>query len=200
MIAHELHDEFSQSVTAIRSLALAIAARPDASTQTVETARLIADEAARLYDAMHGLIPRLEPLTLDTLGLGDTLENLVRDWQRRYPGVALSVRHRLGAELGNSVALTIYRVVQEGLINALRHGQPSRVEIDVDGNDERIVVTVADDGVGLPADFPRPGRFGLRGLAERVEALRGRFEVRSRAPHGVLLSAEIPLVTATEAA
>jgi len=200
MIAHELHDEFSQSVTAIRSLALAIAARPEAPPQTVETARLIADEAARLYDAMHGLIPRLEPLTLDTLGLSDTLENLVRDWQRRYPGVALSVRHRLDAELGNSVALTIYRIVQEGLINALRHGHPSSVEIDVDGNDERIVVTVADDGRGLPADFPRPGRFGLRGLAERVEALRGRFEVRSRAPHGVLLSAEIPLVAATEAA
>src|SRR5690606_11991215 len=196
----ELHDEFSQSVTAIRSLALAIAARAEAAPQAVETARLIADEAARLYDAMHGLIPRLEPLTLDTLGLGEALENLVRDWQRRCPTVALSARYHLSGDLGNSVALTIYRIVQEGLINALRHGRPSCVEIDVHGDDERIVVTVADDGVGLPGDYSRPGRFGLRGLAERVATLSGRFEVSNRLPRGVLLSAEIPLVAAAETA
>src|SRR5690606_20885603 len=200
LIAHELHDEFSQSVTAIRSLALAIAARAEVAPQAAETARLIADEAARLYDAMHGLIPRLEPLTLDTLGLGETLENLVRDGQRRCPTVALSARYDIGVDLGNSVALTIYRIVQEGLINALRHGRPSCVEIDVRADDERIVVTVVDNGIGLPDDFPRPGRFGLRGLAERVEALCGRFEVRERRPHGVLLSAEIPLVAAKELA
>ncbi len=200
LIAHELHDEFSQSVTAIRSLALAIAARPDDSRQTIETSRLIADEAARLYDAMHGLIPRLEPLTLDTLGLGDTLENLVRDWQRRSPSVALSLHYGIAADVGHSVALTIYRVVQEGLINALRHGQPTSVAIDIRADEERIVVRVADDGIGLPDDWARPGRFGLRGLAERVDTLRGRFEVRRRQPRGVLLQAEIPLLAATEAA
>ncbi len=71
LIAHELHDEFGQSVTAIRSLALAIAAQAGpAPSATGDTARLISDEAARLYDAMHGLIPRLMPLSLDTLGLG----------------------------------------------------------------------------------------------------------------------------------
>ena len=86
LIAHELHDEFGQSVTAIRSLALAIATQAGAHDPTTgDAARLISDEAARLYDAMHGLIPRLMPLSLDTLGLAETLENLVRDWQRRYP-------------------------------------------------------------------------------------------------------------------
>ncbi len=95
LIAHELHDEFGQSVTAIRSLAMAIAAQGGArDPATGEAARLISDEAARLYDAMHGLIPRLMPLSLDTLGLADTLENLVRDWQRRNPSVQLSLRAR----------------------------------------------------------------------------------------------------------
>jgi two-component system sensor histidine kinase UhpB len=243
LIAHELHDEFSQSVTAIRSLALAIAVRAEAepgaraeaepgaraeaepgalqtmpsatqgapqtravrptahsARQTTETARLIADEAARLYDAMHGLIPRLEPLTLDTLGLGETLENLVRDWQRRCPSVALSLHCEIRVDLGNSVALTIYRIVQEGLINALRHARPTCIEIDVRADDERAVVTVADDGVGLPDDWARPGRFGLRGLAERTEGLSGRFEVRRREPRGVRLAAEIPLTAAAEPA
>jgi two-component system sensor histidine kinase UhpB len=194
LIAHELHDEFGQSVTAIRSLAVAIATQGGArDPETGHAARLISDEAARLYDAMHGLIPRLAPLSLDTLGLAETLESLVRDWQRRYPTVAMNVRHELSADLGPSVALAIYRVVQEGLINALRHSQAMRVDIEVQADPNRIVVHVDDDGIGLPEQWSRPGHFGLRGLAERVAHLGGVFEVRNRDPRGVSLSAEIPL-------
>lgn len=195
LIAHELHDEFGQSVTAIRSLALAIATQGGArDPATREAAQLISDEAARLYDAMHSLIPRLAPLSLDTLGLAATIENLVRDWQRRHPDVVIEARHRLPADLGPSVTLAIYRVVQEGLINALRHARPSRVDIDVEADGERIRVSVADDGVGLPADWSRPGHYGLRGLADRVAQLGGMLHVRNRSPRGVVLSAEIPLV------
>jgi two-component system, NarL family, sensor histidine kinase UhpB len=194
LIAHELHDEFGQSVTAIRSLAMAIAAQGgQRDPQTGDAARLISDEAARLYDAMHGLIPRLMPLSLDTLGLADTLENLVRDWQRRNPQVKLSVRHDLAAQLGPSVTLAIYRVVQEGLINALRHAHASHVDIMVNSNGQRIVVTVADDGIGMTATETPPGHFGLRGLAERIARLGGVFNINRREPHGVCLVAEIPL-------
>lgn len=195
LIAHELHDEFGQSVTAIRSLAMAIATQGgQRDPQTRDAARLISDEAARLYDAMHGLIPRLMPLSLDTLGLADTLENLVRDWQRRNPAIKLSVRHDLSAQLGPSITLTIYRVVQEGLINALRHAQASQVDITVESDAHRIIVTVADDGIGMPAAEAKPGHFGLRGLAERIARLGGVFSVSQRQPHGVCLRAEIPLV------
>jgi two-component system sensor histidine kinase UhpB len=193
LIAHELHDEFGQSVTAIRSLAMAISTQ-SADPATTDAARLICAEAGRLYDAMHGLIPRLMPLSLDTLGLADTLENLVRDWQRRYPQVALSARHALSADLGPSVTLTIYRVAQEGLINALRHAQATRVDIDLQAQPDRIVLTITDDGVGLPADWSRPGHFGLRGLADRVDLLGGDFRVGNCEPRGVRLTAEIPLV------
>ncbi len=194
LIAHELHDEFGQSVTAIRSLAQAIATQGGLrDPATGEAARLISEEAARLYDNMHGLIPRLTPLSLDTLGLATTLENLVRDWQRRNPSISLSVRQDLKTDLGPSVTLTIYRVVQEGLINALRHAQPATVEINVEADAKRIVVTVRDDGVGLPADWARPGHFGLRGLADRVEHLGGTFKVGNCPSRGVSLTAEIPL-------
>jgi two-component system, NarL family, sensor histidine kinase UhpB len=193
LIAHELHDEFGQSVTAIRSLALAIAAQAGERDAIGDTARLISDEAARLYDAMHSLIPRLAPLSLDALGLSATLENLVRDWQRRHIAVSIDLEHRLPPDLGPSVALAVYRVVQEGLINALRHAQATRIRIVVDGTEERIRVSVADDGVGLPADWARPGHFGLRGLTDRVAQLGGRFEVGRADPRGTRLAAEIPL-------
>ncbi len=194
LIAHELHDEFGQSVTAIRSLALAIASQGGMrDPATGDIARLISEEAARLYDAMHGLIPRLTPLSLDTLGLAATLESLVRDWQRRHPSVALSLRRELPIELGPSITLAIYRVVQEGLINALRHARASRVDIAVQCDARRIVATVTDDGIGLPADWSRPGHFGLRGLSDRVQQLGGTFTVGNQAGHGVCLSADIPL-------
>jgi two-component system sensor histidine kinase UhpB len=194
LIAHELHDEFGQSVTAIRSLALAIASQGGVrDPATGDIARLISEEAARLYDAMHGLIPRLTPLSLDTLGLAATLESLVRDWQRRHPSIALSLRRQLPVELGPSITLTIYRVVQEGLINALRHARASRVDITVQCDTQRIVATVIDDGIGLPSDWSRPGHFGLRGLSDRVQQLGGTFTIGNQAGHGVCLSADIPL-------
>ncbi|HSD75431.1 MAG TPA: ATP-binding protein [Steroidobacteraceae bacterium] len=194
LIAHELHDEFSQSVTAIRSLALAIATQGGVRDPAMgEIARLIAEEAARLYDAMHGLIPRLVPLSLDTLGLAETLDSLVKDWQRRYPGIMLSLRQDLANDLGPSVTLAIYRVVQEGLINALRHAQASRVDVVVHSDAHRMVVTITDDGVGLPSDWSRPGHFGLRGLAERIAHLGGQLKVANRDSRGVSLTAEIPL-------
>jgi len=193
VIAHELHDEFGQSVTAIRALAQTIAVHAGAREPALrETAELISAEAAQLYDNMHGLIPRLTPFALDTLGLAVSLENLVRDWQRRFPAVALTVRHAIPADLGPSAGLAIYRVVQEGLINALRHARASRIDVAVSADARRIAVSVRDDGVGLPEDWSRAGHFGLRGLAERVAQLGGTFAVANAANGGVELKAEIP--------
>jgi len=60
-----------------------------------------------------------------------------------------------------------------------------------------MIVTVTDDGVGLPGGtWSRPGHFGLRGLTERVEHLGGQLTVANRDPHGVSLTAEIPLAAA----
>jgi two-component system sensor histidine kinase UhpB len=194
LIAHELHDELGQSVTAIRSLALAIANQAgNEHPQMSEAARLIAAEAAQLYDAMHGLIPRLAPLSLDSLGLAETLENLVRDWRRRFPSLELTLSHDLPADLGPSVTLTLYRVVQEGLMNALRHAQASHVEVTLRRDARRIEVRISDDGVGLSEGWLRAGHFGLRGLKERVGALGGSLSIGNREPKGVTLVAEVPL-------
>jgi len=198
LIAHELHDEFGQSVTAIRSLALAIAAQGGVHDPEMgKVARLISEEAARLYDAMHGLIPRLTPLSLDTLGLAETLESLVHDWRRRHPSIALSLHQQLSEDLGPSVTLAIYRVVQEGLINALRHAHATRVDIVVQTDARRIVATVTDDGIGLSQEWARPGHYGLRGLDDRVRQLGGKFSIANHGQRGVCLTADIPLAAAT---
>ena len=200
LIAHELHDEFGQSVTAIRSLALAIANQEHANPEHAldhsigEVARMISDEAARLYDAMHGLIPRLTPLSLDSLGLAAALQNLVADHRRRHPAVAVELSNSLASDLGPSVTLALYRFVQEALMNALRHAQPTRVGIDLREDAGRIRASVTDDGVGLPEDWQRPGHFGLRGLRDRVDQLGGAFEVGAGpGGRGVRVAADLPL-------
>ncbi len=197
LIAHELHDEFGQSVTAIRSLAQAISARTSEPPMQ-EAARLISQEAAGLYDAMHGLIPRLSPLTLDTLGLTGTLENLARDLQKRHGEINLSLRHDVRVNLGSSVTLAAYRFVQEGLINALRHAHASTIEARLRAGPRRLFLKVSDDGRGLPEEWTAPGHFGLRGLEERIEHLGGRFRVGNRSRGGVALAAVIPLDGAGE--
>lgn len=196
LIARELHDEFSQSVTAIRTLAIVIAGQSSSDARAAEAARLIAAEAGRLYDAMHGLIPRLAPLALDTFSLAETLEAFVNEWRRRHASVVFELHQHLTANLNASVSLAIYRIVQEGVTNAIRHANPKRVNIDVRAREDRVFVTVADDGAGLPGDWAERGHFGLRGLRDRIAKLDGQFAVDNRADHGVELRAEIPLGSA----
>ncbi len=114
-IARELHDEFGQSVTAIRSMALSIAQRVQArDTEAERAARLIATESSRLYDAMHGLIPRLAPLVLDTLGLREALADLVARTRSSHPGNAIELVVALGdARVEGELALALYRAAQE---------------------------------------------------------------------------------------
>ncbi len=195
LIAHELHDELGQSVTAMHSMALSIAQRVRGlDAQAEQAARTIADESSRLYEAMHGIIPRLAPLVLDNFGLADALTDLVERTRRSQPGVAIELQVGLGdAVLPADVALALYRGAQEGVTNALRHGRAKQIAVDLRRDGYAAKLTVTDDGCGLPADAPPGGHHGLRWLAERSEGLGGTFRVSNRAPLGVELQVRLPL-------
>ena len=205
MIARELHDELGQSVTAIRSLALSVAQRVQALDPTSEqAARLIAEESSRLYDAMHGLIPRLTPLVLDNFGLADALADLVERTRRSQPGLDLTMQVNLdGSSVPSEVALALYRAAQEGITNALRHGQATELRLSVRVDAAGATSAASDPaaaagrrrGPGRPPlrAAGEPGHHGLRWLAERVESLQGRFRVASAEPRGALLEVELPL-------
>ena len=195
-IARELHDELGQSVTAMRSMALSIAQRTAANDpQAAQAARVIADESSRLYDAMHGIIPRLTPLVLDNFGLADALNDLVERSRRSHAEVTIDMQVALGsARVPAEAALTLYRAAQEGITNALRHGQARRIVLDVAGSAEAVRLTLRDDGIGLPAQgMPRSGHYGLRWLTERVESLHGTLELDGVEPHGAQLTVRLPL-------
>ncbi|MEY8878587.1 MAG: ATP-binding protein, partial [Leptothrix sp. (in: b-proteobacteria)] len=210
-MARELHDELGQSVTAIRSLANSLVHRlGERDAEGTQVAALISSEAARLYEAMHGLIPRLTPMALDSLGLADALADLVSGARQRpgAPQITLQVP-ALPASIDGladgDLALAAYRVAQEALNNALRHSQATAIAVDVrllgdaGAGDARLQVTVEDNGVGLPGDWQRPGHYGLRGLRERVRGLGGELLIEPvAAPQtGVRVLAEWPLAATT---
>jgi two-component system sensor histidine kinase UhpB len=194
-IAQELHDETGQSITAIRSMALALTRRAGTGDEPVrEAAQLIADTAAKLYAAMHDLIPRLRPPSLDTLDLAAALEERVSAWRREQPQIVFALT--LGAlpdDLGETYALAAYRIVQEATTNALRHAQAQRVEIALDVEDGILQIRVGDDGRGLAPDWQRPGHYGVRGMRERARALGGDVRIDNLATGGVCVSARLPL-------
>jgi len=196
MIARELHDELGQSVTAMRSMALSIAQRTAASDpQAEQAARVIADESSRLYDAMHGIIPRLTPLVLDNFGLADAIKDLAERTRRSHPQVRIDMQVELGAaRLPAEVALALYRAAQEGITNALRHGQATSISLEVAGSADAVCLTLRDDGLGLPSEgLPRNGHYGLRWLTERVESLHGTLALEPVQPHGARLAVRVPL-------
>lgn len=196
MIARELHDEFGQSVTAIRSLALSVAQRVQGhDADSEQAARLIADESSRLYDAMHGLIPRLTPLVLDNFGLHEALADLAERTRKTHPQLQLTLTMDLDARpLPPDAALTLYRAAQEGITNALRHGHAKQVQLTVmSSGNAGVALSVVDDGVGLPEDWRhRPGHYGLRWLAERVQGLDGELTMDNAAPRGARLRVKLP--------
>jgi two-component system sensor histidine kinase UhpB len=196
MIARELHDELGRSATAVRSMALSIARRlAGRDPQAESAARMIADESSRLYDAMRRIVPRLTPLALDSFGLADALNELGELTRRSHAGLHIELRADLaGVELPPAKALALYRAAQEGIANALRHGQASEIRLQVQADTGAVSLMLNDNGK-VPASerAQHADHHGLRWLAERVEALGGRFSITPVEPHGVRLQAHMPV-------
>jgi signal transduction histidine kinase len=142
------------------------------------------DQLQHTLEELHRLANGLHPRVLTEQGLSDALADLVRDVPLQ---VSLEVTK---AELPARVAAAAYFIFAEALSNAAKHAAASRITVVVTTSDGRINVEIADDGVG-GADASRGS--GLRGLADRFEALGGGLLVDSVPGHGTRLAAEIPL-------
>jgi two-component system sensor histidine kinase UhpB len=105
-----------------------------------------------------------------------------------------------GTPLGGEAALSLYRAAQEGLTNALRHGQARHIGVRLRPHPEGIALELTDDGVGLSADWAdKKGHHGLRWLAERVQTLGGSFQLVPAQPRGVRLTVLLPALPPSSA-
>ncbi len=146
-----------------------------------------------LQQSNRNVLARLRPVGLSELGLGTALEVLVRRWREIRPQVEIVTRvsPEIG-DTGETVDLTIYRIVQEALTNAFRHSKATRINvvIEPDRDQRAIQVRIEDNGVGLNSDDANG--FGLTGMRERAMALGGRLMVSSTSK-GVSVEATVPL-------
>lgn len=195
-IARELHDELGQCVTAIRTFGAAIANRTRNDMPDVHrSAQTIVQVGGHLYDVVHGIIRQLRPSALDNLGLREALEELSDTCSERYPEIAVHMELQGDLDnLGETVNITVYRLVQECVTNVVRHAAARHADIRVSRVDDRLEVSVRDDGKGLgERNAVDSARFGLMGMRERVEGLNGMFSIEGRPGEGVIVSASIPL-------
>jgi len=204
-LARDLHDEFGQCLTAITAMSDAIAAAIEADHQEVaEEAREIVVITRRMMATLRGTLARLRPPDLDEMGLERSLDQLVATWNARLAGAgaghAVAPVYKLDIMGGltgvpSQAALSIYRIAQECLTNATRHGRPSEVRLQIAADASRSVirVTVEDDGGGDPARLISQSGHGILGIRERVAALGGSFSAAAAADKGVRVSALIPL-------
>jgi two-component system sensor histidine kinase UhpB len=202
-IARDLHDEFGPYLFALRAHASSLTRLADTTAPDLDALRqhigAMADQVNALQQFNRRVLERLRPVGLAELGLADALAALMRLWRETHPGVVIetSISASLGAR-GETAELTIYRIIQEALTNVFRHARATRVDIAVEPvsprgtgavETEAIIVSIRDNGAGLPADH-RQG-FGMLGMRERVLALGGTMTVAST-NHGVTVEALVP--------
>lgn len=201
-LSRELHDEVGQALTALRmDLGNLAAARSDSGHLFQERLAEIKLLLERTMQIVRDLAMGLRPSMLDDLGLVPALEWQVREFSRRS-GIAadLNVDGTLDT-LPEGHRTCVYRVVQEALTNCARHAQAGHVRVVLHGSPSQLVLTIQDDGVGLPAqERSRLGRgLGLIGIGERVRALGGSMEIVSQPQKGTLLRVVVPLYQEVDA-
>jgi two-component system sensor histidine kinase UhpB len=188
-IARELHDEVGQTLTAV---ALQVErAATDRSTE-VQTLHEITTVIHRSLDDVRRIARELRPEALEDLGLTGALIAMCLRIERH--GKARIQRELQGdlPELTSEVELVIYRVAQEALTNALRHSGASQMRLALQHEQDRVLLTVEDDGRGLP-DEARGGGDGLVGMRERALLIHGELLVGSSPAGGVRIALAVPI-------
>ncbi|MDO5632002.1 MAG: histidine kinase [Paracoccus sp. (in: a-proteobacteria)] len=188
-IARDLHDEFGPCLFALRVEADALRQSFDdpAIHTHADTLDAIADQIGRVNRA---LLDGLRPMAVGQLPLATVLADYAADLTRRFPDMRFDLDLPPGLpEPDEATALTLFRIMQEGTTNALRHSGASQVSITLRRDPAQWQITIADDGHGIP-DAARPGT-GLSGMRERVILLGGALNI-GRAKIGTEIRASLP--------
>jgi signal transduction histidine kinase/ligand-binding sensor domain-containing protein len=201
-IAAELHDGLGQNLMLIKNWALLGLNGLDEGAQTKTELDAISKSASRAIDEAREIAYDLRPFHLDTVGLTKSLVEMVEK-----VGKLSAIRFRtdiapLDGLFSNEAEINLYRIVQECLNNIVKHAQAREAIIKIERNTSNVLITISDDGKGMsePADgtvVKRTG-FGLKGLAERVNMLGGKYLIESGPGRGTIVSVHLDLEQALD--
>ena len=200
-ISRELHDETGQALMVIRlylgMLETTVTNRAS-KTKIHETLEVV----DRTIEGIRRIIGRLSPLVLQELGLIAAIRKEAKDLAK---SAGVKAKVTVGENVGRLSPVTetaVYRVVQEALHNVAKHANATTVTIQLRREAELVRLCIEDDGVGIKAQKPNPGRrsFGLAGMRERISTLGGSLKVsaaaRNGSSHGTRIDVSVPAASA----
>lgn len=205
----DIHDGPTQQLSvALLEVQLLEAELSDAAAEGLPTPETLMPAVGRIYETVGGalhemreLIGHLRPAQFEDRRLSEILQDAITafeartdcevtaEWEGEFPVNGVSITQRI----------TLYRILQETLTNAHRHGRARHVRVRVAEDDAGVRMEVKDDGVGFdPATLPRrrPGqplaRFGVHGMGDRAQLLGGTFEINSAPGAGTRVRVFLP--------
>jgi PAS domain S-box-containing protein len=194
MVAYEIHDGFIQDVIGakmlLQSLQDCLEDQSDSRQAELSSAITLLHRAV---NEGRRLISELRPMIIDEMGIVDAIDYIISEEEGRGQ-LTMTFQHRVSFErLAPLLQATIYRVVQEAVINARRHGQAKRVDIRMTEVSQRyVIIEIQDDGCGFdPARIP-DDRFGIAGIRERARLFGGGATIESRPGKGTRVTVKLP--------
>jgi len=196
-LARELHDDIGQQISMLcmdieqlRELLRTSSAAPDARA----LALAVYDRTVALASDVHRISHRLHSSKLEYVGLAAASGNLCAELAAQH-SVEIDYQHEgVPTDLPGDVALTMFRVLQEALANALKHSGAARYTVRLRGSAEGVTLDVADDGCGFDVESALAGHgLGLVSIQERLSLVNGEAMVESANRRGTSVRARAPL-------
>ena len=196
-IARDLHDDLGQHLLA---MSFELAALAEQHPALKEALHKVDERIAQTLRSMRAIVRDLQPEGLSD-GLRGAVEQQVAQFSR-LSGIACQLDAEAIAADGGGIGVgagmdkVVYRILQESLSNIARHAKASQVSVGIRRAEDRLSLTVRDNGVGIGADAAQaPARHGngLRGMAERVSEAGGQFDVATAPGMGTALTMSFPL-------
>jgi len=194
-IAGELHDDIGQRMAALTMELDALGQALPLPTDEARTrVRGLGDRTLQLAKDIQALSNRLHPPKLEYLGVASASASFCREVSRQQ-NVDIAFSHDgIPDGVPNRVALSLFRVLQEAVTNAVRHAGVHEVAVTLRGSLEDIRLEIIDAGVGFDRDAVLSGRaLGLIGMQERVRMVNGDLVIESRPGAGTSIRARMPL-------
>jgi signal transduction histidine kinase len=192
-LARELHDELGGILTPAKMDLSWLEARKGGDEQYRHRLARLSALIDQGIDLKRRVIEELRPSLLDHLGLAAAVQWFVDETcgaAKIESRVTVSKLERLSPDL----EIALYRIVQESVLNAVRHSKATLVELLVERTDDGVRIGVRDNGVGIPdLDRARTSSHGLVGMTHRMRAINGTLDISSRKGEGTHVTAFLPL-------
>lgn len=196
-VSRELHEGIAQDLAALKFTAGSMC-RENKNAQVQQTIHEIENLADRMIERIRQISNNLSPTVLGEFGLGAALRFLASETKKEH-GIQVTVNTEgLPARITGKLKTYLYRIIQESILNAIRHSEAGMIEVSFSSGDKYLDIIIEDDGKAFtPAEIQNPG-YGLYNIRERVELLKGTLAVTSENRQGTRISLRIPLGAALQ--